>query len=426
MQPRFYPDFPLSEAPIAPADRDFVEVHEPEDLADDSVVRNTGITDSRTLGTYGFSGSLAARASGRASFSASRPATGEEGLRSFLAVAAQKETHPIGHWRRGFPTVRELRSHPELRRLREDPDGALEAVEAVAPEGWFEETFGPEDPQLVFLYQWSKVRLDLDEDPLEDAIRKAEEDPVPFPGRLTHICRLIGSIAAHRSLLTETFALPQPQLAEMTGILQGTICKAIQELTRRGILKPEGEKGRAKLYSYHGPFPKFENKPAPILLAPEDAKGEEPVQTPRESEKKPEPETFTIPQAGGRKPWPVSPGDLERLQAKYAAVNVADEIRKLLQKIEVTGEEIRYAPGVESRVVPRPSFRLSSWRAEAGREQSRIGPGGGGIRDCLGVLTLGSIFSSCFYAVGRRAQELAIQRLKPTRTFLKRSAGRLL
>jgi hypothetical protein len=415
-RPRFYRDLPLSETPVSSVDTEFVEIHETEDLGDSSWVRNTGIPDSRIPGTYGFSGSLAARtrdAGGRAGFSASRPATGQK-LEDFLAtVAGQKETRPVGDWRRGFQTVRELRSHPELRHLREDPDGALEAVEAVAPEGWFEETFGPEDPHLVFLHQWSKVRLDLDDDPLEKAIQAAKEDPAPFPGRLSPIIRLIGSVAAHRSLLAETFALPQPQLAEMTGILQGTICKAIQELTRRGILRPEGEKGRAKLYSYHGPLPKIENKPAPILPAPETAKEPEPVQTPREPEERlpkwsraqvdaawkgwdpdqrklyrevydrnkpgeafegeaaslamdavlgakgePEEEDIILPQKG--KPFRVSRDYLEELRTKHPTLNVREEIRKLSQKIEDTGEEIG-----------RMRLYLEKWLQNAERDAPR-------------------------------------------------------
>ncbi len=47
------------------------------------------------------------------------------------------------------------------------------------------------------------------------------------------------------------------------------------------------------------------------------------------------------------------------------------------------GSEIKTLTGVESRVIPWPPFRNISWRTEGGREQSRIGPGGGGIRDCF-------------------------------------------
>ena len=79
--------------------------------------------------------------------------------------------------------------------------------------------------------------------------------------------------------------------------------------------------------------------------------------------------------------------------------------------------------------VPRSSAAVFSFFSVADRSGKRAVPdsaGGGGIRDVLWILTWGLGFSRCDYSVALRAQELAIHRLKPTRTFLKRSAGRLL
>lgn len=108
----------------------------------------------------------------------------------------------------------------------------------------------------------------------------------------------------------------------------------------------------------------------------------------------------------------------------------AEPIKKELAMIPQHAGDLlhRLEPRAQCRV-PRSSVVVFSGFFVASRRGEESSPGffRMAVESGTGwVLALGLSFSSCFYSVDLRAQELAIHRLKPTRTFLKRSAGRLL
>lgn len=264
--------------------------------------------------------------------------TTEDDLVSFLRVAAANDSAPAGHWKRGFETARQLRNHPKLCPFRNDHYGAFDLVEAAAP-GWIVETFGSEEN---FFDKWDAVRKDLDDDrdPLVDSYRAAQENPITFPGRLTRLSRVLGSIAAYQSLRSKRFQLPQPQLAEMIGSEQRTISAAIRRnLIPLGIVRESGVEGRKKFYTYHGPQPVLLEEPipqadppgAPSALENRQRTWVNPPAVERSIPKGSDP-YLALPEADGRD-WYLTADYYADLQSRYPSANVYQEIERLRYKL---------------------------------------------------------------------------------------------